>query len=148
MPSAPPLHPWVWLPPSLSSFEATCCLNARRSPARCRWGLTGSSACTMRLGATPPSVGLENLALAMVRNGGVGWNRTVATKRIASVGAQGMEDVLNQGPFIKAMLAPLGDQGIMLLDLHNLYCQILNSSLPAEEAIKRLAGIAAEKAVC
>jgi len=102
----------------------------------------------MRLGATPPSVGLENLALAMVRNGGVGWNRTVATKRIASVGAQGMEDVLNQGPFIKAMLAPLGDQGIMLLDLHNLYCQILNSSLPAEEAIKRLAGIAAEKAVC
>lgn len=44
---------------------------------------------------------------------------------------------MNQGAFIDAMLRPLGDQGIMLLDLHNVYCQIVNFSLDPEEAIKR-----------
>jgi len=62
-------------------------------------------------GLTP--VGLENLALAM-----------------------GADDVADQGAFISAMLTPLGDQGVMLLDLHNLYCQIVNFSLSAEEAMK------------
>jgi uncharacterized protein (UPF0276 family) len=74
-------------------------------------------------GATP--VGLENLALAM-----------------------GMDDVLNQGPFLAAMLDQLGDQGMMLLDLHNLYCQIVNFDLSAEEAMQRCACVCACVCVC
>jgi uncharacterized protein (UPF0276 family) len=63
-------------------------------------------------GATP--VGLENLALAM-----------------------GPADAADQGPFLAAVLERLGDQGVLLLDLHNLHCQIVNFSLSAHDAIKR-----------
>lgn len=46
-------------------------------------------------------IGLENLAFA--------WNE---------------QDAIDQGSFIRQMLAPV--QGFLLLDLHNLYCQIVN----------------------
>ena len=59
-------------------------------------------------------IGLENLALAM-----------------------GMRDVIDQPAFIADLLEPFGDQGMMLLDLHNLYCQIHNFKLKPEEAMKR-----------
>jgi uncharacterized protein len=46
-------------------------------------------------------IGLENLAFA--------WNA---------------QDAIEQGAFIRQLLAPV--QGFMLLDLHNLYCQMVN----------------------
>ncbi len=46
-------------------------------------------------------IGLENLAFA--------WNE---------------QDAIDQGSFIRQMLAPV--QGFLLLDLHNLYCQMVN----------------------
>jgi uncharacterized protein (UPF0276 family) len=52
-------------------------------------------------------VGLENLALALCR-----------------------DDVLVHGEFLDALLAP--NDGFLLLDLHNLYCQAVNFDVPAD----------------
>lgn len=83
-------------------------------------------------GSTP--VGFENLALAMVP---FSLCSSPLLCECNSSRRQGMEDVVNQGAFIEAMLRPFGSQGVMLLDLHNLYCQIVNFSLDPEEAMKR-----------
>ncbi len=56
-------------------------------------------------------VGLENLALAFCK-----------------------EDVLNQGIFLKELLQEIN--GFILLDLHNLYCQIQNFSLNPETLLQ------------
>ena len=53
-------------------------------------------------------IGLENLAFAF-----------------------GHEDVLKQGEFLEALLAPI--DGFLLLDLHNLYCQVCNFDVKAEQ---------------
>lgn len=56
-------------------------------------------------------VGLENLAFAFHR-----------------------QDVLTQGAFLTELLAPIN--GFILLDLHNLYCQMNNFGLSAEEILE------------
>lgn len=53
--------------------------------------------------------------------------------------AMGMKDVETQGAFIAALIEPFGENGMMLLDLHNIYCQIHNFALRPEEALKRYA---------
>jgi uncharacterized protein len=55
-------------------------------------------------------VGLENLAFAFHRR-----------------------DVDNQGRFLDALLEPV--DGFLLLDLHNLYCQVCNFGLPLDELL-------------
>lgn len=57
-------------------------------------------------------VGLENLAFAF-----------------------GQQDVLQQGDFIEALLEPV--QGFLLLDLHNLFCQMHNFQQSAAELLAR-----------
>ncbi len=57
-------------------------------------------------------VGLENLAFAF------GW-----------------QDVLQQGEFIDRLLEPV--DGFLVLDLHNLYCQLHNFQQSAEQLLKR-----------
>ncbi|MGC4089635.1 MAG: DUF692 family protein [Polyangiaceae bacterium] len=52
-------------------------------------------------------IGLENLALAMCR-----------------------DDVRAHGEFLEQLLAPI--DGLLLLDLHNLYCQAVNFDVPAD----------------
>lgn len=59
-------------------------------------------------------IGLENLALAF-----------------------GPKDVEDQGRFIADLLQPFGEHGVLLLDLHNLYCQIVNWNLDILQALKR-----------
>lgn len=58
-------------------------------------------------------LGLENLALA--------WNR---------------EEVLEQGPWLDSLLAHEDD--FLLLDLHNLYCQVENFDVSADEVLSRM----------
>lgn len=55
-------------------------------------------------------VGLENLALALSR-----------------------DDVANQGEFLDALLEPV--DGVLLLDLHNLYCQACNFDLDPRQLL-------------
>jgi uncharacterized protein len=63
-------------------------------------------------GVAKVPIGLENLAFAF-----------------------GLPDVMQQGTFIDRLLAPI--DGFLLLDLHNLYCQIHNFSLSAPELLAR-----------
>lgn len=66
-----------------------------------------------RLAATAGvPVGLENLALAF-----------------------GPRDVAEQGPFLRELLAPV--DGFVVLDLHNLYCQLANFGGDARAAMAR-----------
>lgn len=55
-------------------------------------------------------VGLENLALAL-----------------------GMRDVMEQGIFLRGLLEPV--DGFLVLDLHNLYCQMMNFGCTAAEIL-------------
>jgi uncharacterized protein (UPF0276 family) len=55
-------------------------------------------------------VGLENLAFAF-----------------------GTRDVAEQGQFLEQLLAPV--DGFLLLDLHNIYCQMCNFDVPADELL-------------
>jgi hypothetical protein len=57
-------------------------------------------------------VGLENLAFAF-----------------------GLQDVLQQGEFIERLLEPV--DGFLVLDLHNLYCQLHNFQQSAEQLLER-----------
>lgn len=61
--------------------------------------------------ATQCPVGLENLAFAF-----------------------GIEDVKRQGDFIDQLIAEV--DGFLLLDLHNIYCQIVNFGVPQLELLK------------
>ena len=56
-------------------------------------------------------VGLENLALALSQ-----------------------KDVLEQGQFLDALLEPV--EGFIVLDVHNLYCQMHNFQLTAQEILQ------------
>lgn len=58
-------------------------------------------------------LGLENLALA--------WNR---------------EEVLEQGPWLDSLLAHPDD--FLLLDLHNLHCQLENFEVSADDVLSRM----------
>lgn len=61
------------------------------------------------------AIGLENLALAM-----------------------GLQDVYDQPKFLRKLIQPLGlKSGCLLLDVHNLYCQIWNWQLNPEEIMKQ-----------
>lgn len=57
-------------------------------------------------------IGLENLAIAF-----------------------GRSDVLDQGPFIESLISAV--DGFVLLDVHNLYCQIHNFDIPVDELLDR-----------
>lgn len=63
--------------------------------------------------AVEAPVGLENLALAFSR-----------------------DEAAQQGEMLEAILAPV--DGVLLLDLHNLYCQIQNFGLVPADALARL----------
>jgi uncharacterized protein len=65
-----------------------------------------------QLAAFGVPVGLENLAFAF-----------------------GLQDVEDQGQFLEELLQPVN--GFLVLDLHNLYCQIHNFGLLAEELLAR-----------
>jgi uncharacterized protein (UPF0276 family) len=45
-----------------------------------------------------------------------------------------MEDVSRQGDFLEQLLS--GVDGFLLLDLHNIYCQIVNFDLDAEKLLR------------
>ncbi len=60
--------------------------------------------------AVQTDIGLENLALAF-----------------------SLQDVREQGAFLEELLQPV--KGFLLLDLHNLYCQMINFDIGAEEIL-------------
>ncbi len=48
----------------------------------------------------------------------------------------GPEDARARGDILEALLAPV--DGVLLLDLHNLFCQAVNTQIPAEHLLDRL----------
>lgn len=74
--------------------------------------LVGQDRLARLAAATGLPVGLENLALAFSR-----------------------QDALEQGVFLDSLLTPFA--GFLVLDLHNLYCQMVNFDIPALDLLDR-----------
>lgn len=89
------------------SFHQSAPLPVPRTPETLR---LGQERLRLLSDITRVPVGLENLALAF-----------------------GPRDVQEQGTFLDELLHPIG--GFLLLDLHNLYCQMCNFSLSADEIL-------------
>ena len=72
----------------------------------------------------------------------IGQNRLVELKAASGldIGLENLgfafspEDVANQGEFLRRMLEPV--DGFLLLDLHNLYCQLCNFDVTPEELLE------------